>query len=169
MADLQEIVCSVSKHREEIVSRLLEFSATDTILYLRGGISDKHTLNCLQQAVAFANDFLQTEFEEVIGLDVSVVNLAQREQLRSFFVKLNDEALTVVYLVATELKSVLMGCLFLYRFFSVKDIFNLAFAEELEEQSKWGYDDCIHQRHSEILEKLISWEKFCDERSLFKN
>ena len=169
MAEIQEVICSIHERRGEIVLRLLEFSATDTILYLKECISDKHTLNCLKRAIYLVNDFLQTKFEEVSGLEVSVVNLAQKEQLRTFLNKLDDVSLAVVYLVATELRSVLLGCLFLCRVFSVKDIFNLAFAEELEEQDKWGCDDCIRQKHTEILEKLMSWEKFCNERSLFKN
>lgn len=169
LVEMQEIICSVHEHRNEIVLRLLEFSATDTILYLKECISNEKTLNSLKCAICFANDFLQTKFEEVSGLEVSATNLAQKELLREFLNKLDDVSLAVVYLVATELRSVLLGCLFLCRVFSVKDMFNLAFAEELEEQDKWGCDDCIRQQHAEILEKLMFLEKFCDERSLFKN
>ncbi len=166
---MQTIICSIHERRDEIVLRLLEFSATDTILYLRECVSNEQVLNSLKCAISCANDFLQTKFEEVSGLEVSVVNLAQKVQLRTFLNKLDDASLAVVYLVATELRSVLLGCLFLCRVFSVKDIFNLAFAEELEEQNKWGRDDFILQRHAEILKKLKTLEKFCDERSLFKN
>lgn len=166
---MQEIIGSIHECRDEIVLRLLDFSATDTILYLSSCVSNKEILTCLDRTIDLVNQILLTKFEEVEGLEVSAINLAQKKQLRSFLAKLDDETLAIVYLVATELKSVLLGCLFLYRVFSVKDIFNLAFAEELEEQSKWGCDDCIRQRHTEIFGKLISWEKFCDERSLFKN
>ncbi len=169
MADLQEIICSVDEHRKEIVVRLLDFSATDTILYLRECISDEKMLRCLNSAIQLANVFLRTKFEENSGLEVSGVNLAQRAQLKVFLDKLDNESLVVLFLVATELKSVLLGVLFLYNAFSVQDIFNLAFAEELEEQNIWGKDEFVTQRHSEIFDKLISWEKFCDERGLFKN
>lgn len=169
MAEIQEIACSIYECRDEIILRLLNFSATDTILYLSSCVSNEEILTSLDRMIDSVNRILLTKFEEVEGLEVSEVNLAQKKQLRSFLDRLDDETLAIVYLIATELKSVLLGCLFLYRIFSVKDIFNLAFAEELEEQSKWGCDDCIRQRHTEILGKLISWEKFCDERSLFKN
>lgn len=169
MADLQEFISSVDGYRKEIVVRLLDFSATDTILYVRECISDEKRLRCLDSAIQLANTFLQTKYEEIFELEVSGVNLAQREKLKVFLDKLDNASLVVLFLVVTELKSVLLGVVFLYHAFSVQDIFNLAFAEELEEQNIWGKDEFITQRYSEIFDKLISWEKFCDERSLFKN
>lgn len=169
MSDLKEIVCLVGKQRDEIVCRLLDFSATDTILYLEDCVDDEQILSRVKRAISFANEILQTQFEEVQGFEVLAKNLAQKEQLQRFLEQLDDASLAMLYLVATELRSVLLGVLFLYHVFSVHEMFNIAFAEELYEQSKWGRDEDTLHRHAQILENLKRWEKFCDERSLFKN
>ena len=167
--DLQKIICSVSEHRDEIINRLLNFSATDTILYLRGAGCDQSILLLVQKAIDMVNNILNSNFEEVDGFVVSDINQKQKDILKKYLFDMDDQTLTILYFVALELKSVLLGILFVSRSLAVQDVFNLSFAEELEEQKKWGGDETIAKKHSEILENLKQWESFCYERSIFKN
>ncbi len=167
--DLQKISCSISEHRDDIINRLLSFSATDTILYLRGGVCNQSVLLFAKKAIDMANSIMNSHFEEVNGLEVSNINQKQKDVLKKYLFNLDNQSLIILYLVALELKSVLLGVLFVTQSFKVQDVFNLSYAEELEEQKKWGEDEAISNKHSEILENLKQWESFCYERSIFKN
>lgn len=116
-----------------------------------------------------ANSIMNSHFEEVNGFEVSNINQKQKDILKKYLFNLDDQTLTILYLVALELKSVLLGVLFVSRSLTMQDVFNLSFAEELEEQKKWGEDEVISKKHAEILENLKQWENFCYERSIFKN
>ena len=163
-----EIIKKIAEEREYFISVLAEFAETDTLLYL----PDNLAINILEDAVIAidqTNALLGTSFVRVKDFSVADVNGMQREKMISYLRWLTDEQLAVLYLVATELRSVLLGVLFVKGKASAEMVFRLAFCEELEQQKQWGLDEMLIIKQKEIKLKLKKWEMFCDERSLFKN
>ena len=64
-----------------------------------------------------------------------------------------------LYLSATELRSVLLATLLAERQISVEEAFVCSFAEEIEEQNKWGIPEEIEQRHATVRARLKDAEK----------
>ena len=163
-----EIIKKIAGEREYFISVLADFAETDTLLYLPDNLAI-NTLKDAMTAIGQANVLSGTSFVMVKDFSVVDVNGMQREKMKSYLRRLADEELAVLYLAATELRSVLLGILFVEGKASADTVFRLAFCEELEQQKQWGIDETVIIRQKDIKLKLKKWEMFCNERSLFKN
>lgn len=161
-------VQEAAKMKQELVSLLVPFAATDTLLYL-SDVSNEKTQKEVDDAIKSANGIMGTKFVPVLGLEVCRQNIEQQEIVWQYLEKTDDYRFAVVYLAATELRSVLAGVLLANRVLSADDVFQLAFAEELAQQERWGKDEEIKKRQQAIKQKIIELEKVCHERSLFEN
>ena len=161
-------VREAAKMKQELVSLLVPFAATDTLLYL-SDVSNEKTQKEVDDAIKSANEIMGTKFEPVLGLEVCRQNIEQQEIVRRYLEKTDDYRFAVVYLAATELRSFLAGVLLANRALSAGDVFQLTFAEELAQQERWGKDEEIKKRQQAIKQKIIELEKVCNERSLFEN
>ena len=147
-------VQEAAKMKQELVSLLVPFAATDTLLYL-SDVSNEKTQKEVGDAIKSANEIMGTKFVPVLGL--------------RYLEKTDDYRFAVVYLAATELRSFLAGVLLANRALSADDVFQLTFAEELAQQERWGKDEEIKKRQQAIKQRIIELEKVCNERSLFEN
>lgn len=161
-------VQEAAKMKQELVSLLVPFAATDTLLYLSDVLNEK-TQKEVDDAIKSVNEIMGTKFVPVLGLEVCRQNIEQQEIVRQYLEKTDDYRFAVVYLAATELRSVLAGVLLANRVLSADDVFQLAFAEELAQQERWGKDEETKKRQQAIKQKIIELEKVCNERSLFEN
>lgn len=161
-------VQEAAKMKQELVSLLVPFAATDTLLYL-SDVSNEKTQKVVDDAIKSANEIMGTKFVPVLGLEVCRQNIEQQEIVRRYLEKTDDYRFAVVYLAATELRSVLAGVLLANRALSADDVFQLAFAEELAQQERWGKDEEIKKRQQDIKQRIIELEKVCHERSLFED
>ena len=161
-------VQEAAKMKHELVSLLVPFAATDTLLYLSDVLNEK-TQKEVDDAIKSANEIMGTKFVPVLGVEVCRQNIEQQEIVRQYLEKTDDYRFAVVYLTATELRSVLAGVLLANRALSADDVFWLAFAEELAQQERWGKDEETKKRQQAIKQKIIELEKVCNERSLFEN
>ena len=161
-------VQEAAKMKRELVSLLVPFAATDTLLYL-SDVSNEKTQKEVDDAIKSANEIMGTKFVPVLGLEVCRQNIEQQEIVRRYLEKTDDYRFAVVYLAATELRSVLAGVLLANRVLSADDVFQLAFAEELAQQERWGKDEEIKKRQQDIKQRIIELEKVCHERSLFED
>lgn len=161
-------VQEAAKMKQELVSLLVPFAATDTLLYLSGVLNEKMQKE-VDDAIKSANEIMGTKFVPVLGLEVCRQNIEQQEIVRRYLEKTDDYRFAVVYLAATELRSVLAGVLLANRVLSADDVFQLTFAEELAQQERWGKDEEIKKRQQDIKQRIIELEKVCHERSLFEN
>ena len=147
---------------------MVKFAETDTLLYLPDDL-DAGILRDAAAAVEQANLLSNTAFVMTKGLSVIAANALQKEKMAAYLRQLDDDKLSVLYLTATELRSVLLGILFVEGIASAEDVFRLAFAEELEQQKRWGRDEATVKRQAEIRRKLKEWEALYYERSLSEN
>lgn len=161
-------VREAAKMKQELVSLLVPFAATDTLLYL-SDVSNEKTQKEVGDAIKSANEIMGTKFVPVLGLEVCRQNIEQQEIVRRYLEKTDDYRFAVVYLAATELRSFLAGVLLANRALSADDVFRLTFAEELAQQERWGKDEEIKKRQQAIKQRIIELEKVCNERSLFEN
>ena len=161
-------VREAAKMKQELVSLLVPFAATDTLLYL-SDVSNEKTQKEVDDAIKSANEIMGTKFVPVLGLEVCRQNIEQQEIVRRYLEKTDDYRFAVVYLAATELRSFLAGVLLANRALSADDVFRLTFAEELAQQERWGKDEEIKKRQQAIKQRIIELEKVCNERSLFEN
>ncbi len=161
-------VQEAAKMKHELVSLLVPFAATDTLLYLSDVLNEKIQKE-VDDAIKSANEIMGTKFVPVLGLEVCRQNIEQQEIVRRYLEKTDDYRFAVVYLAATELRSVLAGVLLANRALSADDVFQLTFAEELAQQERWGKDEEIKKRQQAIKQRIIELEKVCNERSLFEN
>ena len=161
-------VQEAAKMKQELVSLLVPFAATDTLLYL-SDVSNVKMQKEVGDAIKSANEIMGTKFVPVLGVEVCRQNIEQQEIVRQYLEKTDDYRFAVVYLTAIELRSVLAGVLLANRALSADDVFRLAFAEELAQQERWGKDEEIKKRQQDIKQRIIELEKVCHERSLFEN
>ena len=138
--------------KSELINRLVSFVCHDTILYLPENQTAKKYL-------VSANAFLGTHFQMCDTFATDDVNVLQKDKIDVYLNKLNTSNLVGLYLVATELRSVLLAILLKEKEISIEEAFACSFAEELTEQKKWGTLDEIKQRHLEVIEHLREAEK----------
>lgn len=165
--DVSLLIEQISAKREELESSLCAFALTDTLLFWPEDGSFKESYKTtLVSSLLSVNALLKTSYEATNGLDIKRNNEIQVEKLQAYLRRLADDKFAVLYLAATEVRSVLLAVLFAEEKLNAEEVLKQAFFEELSQQEKWGKDEETHRRHIDILKKLKILEAFRDERSL---
>lgn len=167
--DFAEIIEEVKCKKEYFRELLVSFVLTDTLLYITDNLAKQDCGKNVYNAVCLANSILNTKYECCNGIIVLSANESQQAKLRKYLDEISLEKFCVVYVVATELRSVLLGILFAEQKIKIEEAFDLAFFEEIYEQNNWGCLDEITKNHNEIKNKLKCIEGFCFERAIYKN
>lgn len=162
---LDDILIEVEENRERLTNTLLVFAETDTVLFP----FNEACRDCFNSVVLSANKILNSSFVLTLGLDVPVCNLKQKDKLRIYLDSLSLFRFVLLYLVAVEVRSVLLGILFVEQEISVNELLNTAFFEEMYQQNKWGETDESTERYNTIKVKLTELEKLGNENSLYEN
>lgn len=150
------------QQKNELIEKLVSFVLTDTILYLP---EDESICTKLEQV----NSLLGTNFALVKGIDVPAENVAQQKKVEKYLLECSAAKTAFVYLMATEIRSVLLAILWMEEKININEVFECAFFEELQEQKQWGEIEEIKERNKLIKSKLNDLEKWRYERSLSKN
>lgn len=157
-----------SLQKDELVNKLGSFVMCDSLLFV-----SKETpydwRERIKKAVAEANAVLETSFVMTERLEVPCSNLEQKEAFLRYFGTCCRDKAAYIYLVATELRSVLAAVLTVERKISLTEAFKLAFYEEICQQEKWGLTEEAESRQREIKNKLQELERVGYERGLFKD
>jgi chaperone required for assembly of F1-ATPase len=144
----EDIVFYLNKMQKgELIERLVSFVCHDTILYLPENPFAKKYL-------AIVNTFLGAQFCMCDTIATDECNVSQKDKIERYLEKLAFSKLVGLYLMATELRSVLLGVLLAEKQLSIKEAFECSFFEELEEQKKWGKLEEIKQKHTEVMKHL---------------
>ena len=153
------ILNALIAQRGELVKRLVSFVSTDTILFLS-------ECQIAENMLRLVNNLLCVDFVMAEGLNIPPKNLVQTEIVERYLLSSSAKKTALIYLVATELRSVLLGILWAENKASNDEVFDCAFFEELQEQKKWGKLPEIEAKHLEIRNKLADWEMWKNEGSL---
>lgn len=157
-----------SLQKDELVCKLGSFVMCDSLLFVSKETPDDWRER-IEKAVAEANAVFKTSFVITDKLEVPCSNLEQKKAFLRYFETCCDDKAAYIYLVATELRSVLAAVLAVERKISLAEAFELAFYEEICQQKKWGLTEEAESRQREIKNKLQELERAGYERGLFKD
>ena len=88
------------------------------------------------------------------------------QQVQRYLNMLSSERVRLIYMMATEVRSVLSAILWEAKKISIQEVFEWAYFEELEEQKKWGETEENRVNNQLVVEKLNQMEDLRNERSL---
>ena len=149
---IEDIIAKTEKQKNELIERLVSFVCHDTILYLP-------EYSAAKKYLCTVNAFLNTDFQMCEAFTTAEINFLQKNKLTDYLDKLSACKLAGLYISATELRSVLLGILLVEKKLDVDEAFACGFAEEIEEQKKWGQIEETIQRHTLIKERLKCAER----------
>ncbi len=165
-----DTVGTVIHDRERLSERLLTYVLTDTILYLPElSVIQPAYRVLLSEVLSDANSLLGTAYRATKGLSVYETNPAQADKLSAYLNRIDSREFAVLYLASACLRSVLLGVLFSAKRIGADEAFAMAFFEELSQQQRWGKDEEIIARHTQIKQELAELERMRDEGSLSEN
>ena len=145
--------------KDELVNQLVSFASTDTLLFLP---NDKAVISALQSL----NDVLNTVYVLSQGIEVLPQNVQQNNRVKQYLEKLSSDDVVFVYQVGKQLRSVLLAILLRNKILNLRQVFDLAFYEELCQQKDWGKTEEIVKRQNDIWEKLTELCEQYDKRSI---
>lgn len=167
--DFCNVIRDIEKKRQELTKLLVSFVLTDSILYISNELKKGECYNNIVRVISLVNNFLDTSYQISDGIDVLDINKEQSEKLEKYLESISIEKFCVIYIIATEVRSVFLGVLFVEQKIDTEEVFDLAFFEELYEQNKWGIVEDIRVKHDIIKSRIIKIKEFCVERGLYKN
>ena len=154
MTDFLKSEQYIKQHRAETTDIMCRFAATDLLFFWA---ENEDIYNCqLKVWQPFLDDvkkFSNTEINISRSLQVPD-NKAFIDVLKNKTETLTDKQLTAAFLVATRLKSVILGLAFLDKKSEVENIFNAAFLEELYQNELWGTDAEAAEKREQIKSEL---------------
>jgi len=155
----EDVFKDLAKQKSELEDRLVSFVLTDTLLFLPDNPR-------LKDELMRANQLLGSHFVMSSGFDVSPENISQQRYVKVYLQGTEDFKTVFIYLIAMELRSVLLAILLAENKIDYKQAFDYAFYEEITEQKQWGVLPEIADKHSEIKTRLCELEKWYEKRSL---
>ncbi len=163
--DFEQILKEIKQDRSRLTEVLLNFVQTDTILFA----FDEECQSCFNAKILQVNEILNTAFRSSLFLDVLPCNVVQKDKVCSYLNTLSYGMFMLLYLVATEVRSVLLGVLFIEKKIAIEEILNTSFYEELYEQEKWGEAENLATKYEAVKGVLQELEIYRDENVLFEN
>lgn len=159
--NFEQAEIEVSHNKQEIIDKLLQFVLTDTLLFWAhdSDLADNQEKIWLP-IIIWARKILKTEILTTTNFDVPLENQKILLALRSFLEKLNNRKLTVLYLAALDMRSVILAMAFVSGRINAEKAFHAAFLEELWQSEKWGIDEEAEKRRQDIKSNLIALEVF---------
>ena len=158
---LQQATKEISGYRDDIIQRLLKYSATDMLLFWG---SDKGLMQQQEQKwgplLEWASKEFEGKFVKTYGLDVPEENKTSGYRLKLFLENLSDKELAAFYLAALNMRSVLLAAALVKGKINAEQAFQAAYLEELYQAEHWGNDQEAEQKRMERKQELQDIEKF---------
>ncbi len=158
---LDGAVEDVRLHREGIISRLVQFSETDLLLFWG---TDQELVSRQEKVwspiIRWANEVIHAEFKHTNMLDIPEGSKESAYQLKVFLESLSDKELAAFYSAALNMKSVLLAMAMVKGKITAEEAFQAAFLDELWQNEKWGSDEVAVKRREVIKKELSDIEAF---------
>lgn len=153
----QEAIKEFGQKREYFEKKLLSFLLYDTVLFYPDNADfQKDYGRKLEMVLASFNKLLVVEYVATKGLDVVEQNNSFQEKIANFLAQLNVIDLIKVYIIATNLRSVILAILILNGVVEVKDAVEVAFCEEFYSQKKWGRIEELDEKCKTIEGNIVN-------------
>lgn len=150
----------ISEHRTETIKNICRFFGADTLLFW----SENADLSAYQnQYWSPLLQKLRKEFELTLPTTTDLTlpeNERDVQKFSALLQKMSDKELTGCFLVASELKSVLLGLLLSKQKIGAAEAFQAAYLEEIYQNKFWGEDAAALNARQKSKEALKSIEEY---------
>ena len=151
----------VIEHREEVISLLLDYVMTDTVLFW----SKDESLQKLQKQqwlpmITLFNKETDADFAATCNLDILVENEKNRSVLEIYFNNLNKKELSALYAASANMKSVFLGLLLAKNKIAASEAFKKAFLEEMYQNTLWGEEEQALALREAVKKDLLDIEEY---------
>lgn len=151
----------IQGNEQNVFEQIEPFIHGDTILYwapddvLRKQQEQKWAPVLTWVQERFENDWVVQE-----GFSPDDQSQSTVEAIRSWVLSLSAENLTTYQTLVSITSSPILSCAFMEKEITVKDLFDLAFLEELYQIEQWGLDQEAEKRHTSIQQELKDIERY---------
>jgi len=151
----------VTEHKEQIISLLLDYALTDTILFW----SEDEVLQNLQKQqwlpmINMFNKETGANFAATYGLDISAENENNKPILEIYLNNLNKKELSALYKASASMKSVLLGVLLVKNQITSSEAVKSAFLEEIYQNTLWGEEEQALASREQVKKDLLEIEEY---------
>jgi chaperone required for assembly of F1-ATPase len=157
----QKIEEKTSAERDDITSRLADYALSDVLLF----ISDQPDLRQIQEAQRMPlfqvlKDKFGLNLQAGDTLEILPENHAELAKLPNLLLGLNSKLFAAVYVAGSLLQSVLSALLLAKGEISAKEAFEISYAEELYQRTRWGDEPISGERLDSIRRELEEIEDY---------
>lgn len=150
----------IATHRQKTMSSLCQFLDTDVLLFW----SDNQDLSEYQNQywqplLNKLNSVFKLNLQKTTTL-LPVKNKTAEIIFEKILTEMSNKELTVCFLAASELKSVLLGLMLAKKEISATEAFEASFLEELYQNKFWGEDVVAENARRTILKSLSEAERY---------
>ena len=156
MADtLESVVADVSSHRQEVISKLVAYSARDMLLFWG---EDKDLIlrqtKIWQPILDWASEKIKADVQTTKSMELPKQSEKSGSKMRVFLESLSDKELACFYIVSSKLSSFLLATAFIRKAFDVETIMHAAFLEEEFQEEVWGAKDDVRANFDAVKKEL---------------
>jgi len=158
--NIAELIQKIAEDRNNIISAMLEYALTDTILFWnkKDDLFERQKKQWEPYTV-WANEEIGAKFSPTEGLSTDNT-VGEITALESYLRKTDARKLALAYLFARELRSVILGLAVVQKKCSVEDAFSAAFLEQNFQEEKWGTDEFSLEKSNSIKKALNQLKNF---------
>lgn len=151
----KDIINQIVEKREYFEQKLLEFLLCDTMLFC----SENEEINNMygkkiSKVIDDFNKMLGVEYKLSRGFDIDEGNKKYQDVVGQYLSQSDGDFLGCIYMIATELRSVMLAFLLMNKKISINESIELAFYEEYFQQKKWGSIQELEDKNKQIYHNI---------------
>ena len=158
---LKQAVSEIKEHRNDIISKLVQFSKTDSLLFW-----DKDSKIAAKQeklwspVLRWAGKYIQAKYTPTNELEVKDQDQSTMLAMRKFMENMTDKELAAFYLASMNMQSELLAAALVKGQINATQAYNAAYLEELHQAELWGHDQQADERRESLKNELTEIENF---------
>ncbi|MBP3546732.1 MAG: hypothetical protein J6K16_06360 [Alphaproteobacteria bacterium] len=158
---LEQAIAEIKNHREEIITRLVQFSKTDSLLFWDKEVSLYEKQEELWGPILkWAHHNLNAKYMTTDKMEVVEQKKNTLQGLKKFLETMTDKELAAFYLASINMKSELLAAALVRGFINAETAYNAAYLEEISQAERWGKDENAEQKRQALKKELVDIENF---------
>ena len=158
---LEQAITEIKNHREEIITRLVQFSKTDSLLFWDKEVSLYEKQEELWGPILkWAHHNLNAKYMTTDKMEVVEQKKNTLQGLKKFLETMTDKELAAFYLASINMKSELLAAALVRGFINAETAYNAAYLEEISQAERWGKDENAEQKRQALKKELVDIENF---------
>lgn len=158
---LQQAVSDIKEHRNDIITNLLNFSKTDSLLFWD---TDENVAKKQEQVwgpiMQWMGEMLHAQYVTSNNLNVPMQKANTLNNFKKFLENMSDKELAAFYLATLNMRSGILAAALVKGKINAKQAFEASALEELVQSEHWGKDKLAEERRQNMLNELKDIEKF---------